>query len=124
MKGIPFLLLALVAPAIRSAETDSPFLGTWKYNVARSKVSGDASRLNPSITSTVRVERLAHGFRWTNEAQIDGKPSPFSYEFTLDGKDNPVSGSELYDTMAMSQVDARTWTSVSKKNGRVFSTTT
>jgi hypothetical protein len=46
----------------------------------------------------------------------------FSYEFQLNGKDYPVTGSPLYDTMSVREVDSSTWETVSKKNGTVYST--
>ena len=90
-----------------AADIVSPFVGTWKYSEARSHIySGNLPR---SSGTTLQIQRDRNGFRWTNEGLANGKAMKLTYCFQLDGKEYPVTGSPLYDTMAIREIDPSRW---------------
>ena len=98
---LPTLLLATTALGL-AADPQSPFLGTWKYNANKSHVSSGSL---PNPNSVVKIEQDRGALLWTNGGASDGKSSKFTYRFKFDGQDYPVTGSSLYDTMAVREID-------------------
>jgi len=97
---IPFLLTAI--GVIMAAE--SPFVGKWKLNPAKSQFAG----------TTTTYEQLPSGeMQMTAEGQ--------SYKFKVDGKDYPaIFGA----TAAWKQVDPNNWEVTNKFDGKALSTDT
>jgi len=100
----------------------SPFVGTWKLNVAKSKFEGSAAP--KSQTRTVTAEGTGLKYAFEGEA-ADG--SKFAYGFTsnLDGKDAAVSGTGMpggADTVALKKVNADKTEGVLKKDGKEIGT--
>src|SRR5436190_20028045 len=87
-----------------SAAADAPYAGKWKMNVAKSNF-GD---------TTVTYEQMAGG---EMKATMDGQ----SYTFKTDGKDNMTPWGM---TVAVKAIDAKTWETTEKANGKVMSTGT
>jgi hypothetical protein len=119
-------LLAVFAMALAVPEwaadayAHSPFLGKWKNNVAKSHVS---SGTMPSTGASITVERDGEGFRWTNVGKVKGRPAKFTYRFQLNGQEYSVIGAPgVYDKMSVREIDPYTWETVSKKDGKVVST--
>jgi hypothetical protein len=83
---------------------DLPYAGKWKLNPAQSDIAGP----------TVTYVKLAAG-DW--QASADG----MSYKFKLDGKEYPDG---LGDTATWKGVDASTWQTTWKMNGKVLATDT
>jgi hypothetical protein len=111
--------MALAAPGW-AVDTHSPFLGKWKYNVGKSHVS---SGTVPPRGALVTIERDGAALRWTNVGEVNGKLSKFTYRFQLNGQDYSVIGAPgVYDKMSVREIDPYTWETVSKKDGKVVST--
>jgi len=87
-----------------SAAADAPYAGKWKMNVAKSDF-GD---------TTVTYEQLSGG---EMKATLDGQ----SYTFKTDGRDTMTPWGV---TFAWKAVDASTWETTEKANGKVTSTAT
>ena len=93
-------------------------VGTWKYNAAKSKFSP-----GPAYKSrTVKVEAHGEGIKVTVDGVSgDGSKHGYSYTANFDGKDNPVTGSPMIDTVAYKKIDDNTYEGTSKKAGKVVS---
>jgi hypothetical protein len=93
-----------------------PVVGTWKLNTAKSKYTpGPAPK-----SATVTYEETADGIKRSGESvDADGKTSSFTYTAKYDGKDYPVSGSDLYDTIAPKRINDHTTAATLKKAGKL-----
>src|ERR1043166_3232821 len=98
------LFLIGICACVAGAAADAPYAGNWKMNVAKSNF-GD---------TTITYEQLAGG---EMKATMDGQ----SYTFKTDGKDN---GTPWGMTIAVKAVDAKTWETTEKANGKVMATGT
>jgi hypothetical protein len=118
---VPVLALSLVASGVLLAQ-ESPFFGTWKLNVAKSKFTG----FQPPKSETRTVAAQGDGEKVTIEGiAADGSPISYSYTSNFDGKDSPISGTQPSgeDTVAITHVDANTNTAIGKKAGKTLLTT-
>jgi ABC-type transport system substrate-binding protein len=96
-----------------------PMVGTWKLDVAKSKYSPGPA---PS-SATVTYEETADGIKRSGESiNADGTKASFTYTAKYDGKDYPVSGSNLFDTISVKKINDHTVASTLKKSGKVVST--
>ena len=93
-----------------------PMAGTWKLNPAKSKYSP-----GPTPTSaTVTYEETADGIKRSGETVLpDGSKTSFEYTAKDDGKDYPVTGSDVYDAIALKRVNDHTVESTLKKSARL-----
>lgn len=97
---------------------DSPFVGTWKLNVEKSKLATSGIG-----QSSVVVEAVPGGLKSTVTAtNAAGEPVNFSYEATLDGKAATVTGTQLFDSVTLTPVDAQHIKAVGTKDGKVVYT--
>lgn len=113
------LLGLLLIVGVGQAQQPSPFIGTWKMNLAKSTFAPGPGPATPNLT---RIETAPGGITMT----VTGRSASGQEERTvrpapLDGKDHPITGrqSSIYDTVAVSQIDSRTWKEVYKKAGEV-----
>ena len=111
------LLVCLAGAAICFA-ADSPQMGTWKLNEAKSKFGPGATK-----NMTVVYEVVGDKVKVTVDG-IDGDGKPVHQEWTgnFDGKDYPVVGDPSSDARAYKKVDASTLDLTSKKGGKVSAT--
>jgi len=102
-----------------SAQAGDPRMGTWKLNVAKSKYSpGPAPR-----SVTLKVEPSGQGEKVTAEfVNADGTRTTSVYTANFDGKDRPLTGSAVADTVSLKRIDARTTDRTDKKGGKVVQT--
>ena len=115
---IPALAMSLFVSGLL-AQQDSPFVGTWKLNVAKSKYTGEKPPQNATRTIEPQGKVTVEGIR------ADGSPFGYSFTSNLDGKDAPISGTGPFggaDTDAVTRVDANTHTSTVKKAGKTLVT--
>ena len=116
-----FALAAFAAPTVSvSAQSKEPVgLGTWKLNVEKSKYSpGPAPK-----SLTARFEAAGKGVKLTTEGVgADGKPTATEYTANYDGKDYPLKGSPVADTMTLRRINNRTTLRTDKKDGKVVGT--
>jgi hypothetical protein len=102
-----------------SAQASDPRIGTWKLNVAKSKYSpGPAPQ-----SLTVNVEPSGQGEKVTTEfVNADGTRTTTEYTAKFDGKDYPLTGSQIADTVSLKRSNARTTVRTDKKGGTVAQT--
>jgi hypothetical protein len=95
-----------------------PTIGTWKLNLAKSKyIPGP-----PPRSATITYEESGDGIKRTGESvDAEGKATSFAYTAKYDGKEYPVSGSDLYDTIALKRINDYTVDATLKKSGKVAS---
>ena len=119
MKSLLLATLLAVTGLAVAAGAD-PVVGTWKLNVAKSKMSADQA-----VKSQTRVySQSADGITLSiTSVGADGKDSMSKTTYKLDGKDYPVSGVAAYDALAGKQVDANTAEFTLKKGGKAVGTT-
>jgi hypothetical protein len=114
-------LVILVLAALATTSTllgANASIGTWKYNAAKSKFSPGP----PYKSRTVKVEPHGEGIKVTVDGVSgDGSKHGYSYTAGFDGKDNPVTGSPMIDTVAYKKIDDNTYEGTSKKAGKVVS---
>jgi len=86
------------------AAAENPFAGTWKFNPAKSKLTGD----------TMKFEKTESGaIRWSG--------SGLSYTFKMDGKEYKGPFGEA---VVWKQIDESTWQSTTTEKGNLVSTGT
>jgi hypothetical protein len=97
-----FLLMLAAAASLAAAEP--PYAGKWKMNPAKSDFG----------ETTVTIADLGSGqMEYTGDGQ--------SYKFKMDGKDYP---SFFGQTAAWKELDANSWETTEKLNGKVLTTDT
>src|SRR5262249_47632532 len=102
-----------------SAQTPDPRVGTWKLNVAKSKYNPGP----PAQSLTVKVEPSGQGEKVSTEGVAgDGTRTATQYTANFDGKDNPLTGSPVSDTVSLKRIDRRTTERTDKKAGAVVQT--
>jgi hypothetical protein len=103
-----FLVAAAVVFASGFAQSDKagdlPYAGKWKLNVAKSDFG------ETTVT-----------FAQTGSGEVQFTAAGQSYTFQMDGKDYPALFGR---TAAWKQIDANTWETVNKQDGKQFSTET
>jgi hypothetical protein len=107
-------LLALAITTVAALGADNS-IGTWKLNLEKSKYT-PAPMPVKSLT-TVR-EASDGGVKVTTTGeQANGTAINSGYTAKYDGKDVQVTGNAPYDTIAVKQVNANTFTDERKKTG-------
>jgi hypothetical protein len=106
--------------AVTSFAADSPFLGAWKINVAKSKFSAGAPSLKSATVNTVMEGR---NFKSTVQA-VDGNGAAINYTAIVpaDGKPGTVTGSATVDGMTAKTVNDHTMTVTATKGGKTVYT--
>jgi hypothetical protein len=120
--GVFAIVVAMVlgtAIASVSAQANDPRIGTWKLNVAKSKYDpGPAPK-----SLTLKVEAAGQGEKATTEfVNADGSRTSTVYTANFDGKDYPITGSQLADMVSLKRIDAQTTDRTDKKGGKVVQT--
>jgi hypothetical protein len=113
-------VLTIAAIPIALGQTTDNSLGTWKLNMEKSKFTPSAPV--KSLTSTREASDGGVKVTTTGE-RADGTPINGSYTAKYDGKEYPVTGAP-YDSIAIKQVNANTFTSSQKNSGTKYDTTT
>ena len=108
------LVLSFVGVAVCLAADDA-FMGTWKLNEAKSKIS-----LGTLRTTTVVYEAAGDNVKVTTDGTDgDGKPTHSEWTGKFDGKDYPVTGDPTTDTRSYKKVDDRTLAFINMKGDKV-----
>ncbi len=102
-----------------AAQTEVQNVGTWKLNVAKSKLGpGPAPK---SITS--KIEAVGDHTKMSGvRIGADGIRSEAQFTARMDGKDYPLKGSANADTVSLKRIDARTVERTDKRAGKVVET--
>src|SRR4051794_36604454 len=99
------LSLFLLALTSASAQSDVQGVGTWKVNIAKSRLGpGPAPRSFVSTIEAVGSDTKMTGVR----IDADGVRTEAHFTAKFDGKDYPIKGSPNADTVSFRRVDART----------------
>ena len=99
---------------------DSPFSGTWKLNLAKSKMTPPAPKSDVAV-----VDADENGLKLNEDVVTDkGESLKISYEAKFDGKDYPVTGDPSSDSVSYQRVNANTLKGQTKKGGKVASDAT
>lgn len=110
--------LVLLASASLMAQ-ESPLIGTWKLNVAKSQFGG-----TPAPKSEMRtVEAQGSSQKYTFDGvAADGSPIHYTFTTDLDGKAVPISGTGVPgggETVAITRLSPNTDRAVVTKGGKV-----
>src|SRR5579863_3188457 len=95
-------------------------LGNWKLNLEKSVYSPGP----PTVKSLTAARQASDdGVKTISTGELaNGDSINSSYTAKYDGKDYPVTGAP-WDTVAITQLDANTFTSASKKSGGTYNST-
>jgi hypothetical protein len=119
MRPLKVLVVVLVM-SLGLFAAESPFSGTWKLNLAKSKLPPPAPK-----SETIVVDADDNGLKLTDDITDDkGQSMKVSYEAKFDGKDYPVTGDPAADSVSFQRVNANTLKSTVKKDGKVSYTDT
>jgi len=110
------LVLCVIGGAISLA--DSPQMGTWKLNEAKSSLPKSMGKNN-----TVVYESAGRSVKITVDG-VDAKGRPTHNEWTgkFDGKDYPVKGDPNIDTRSYKRITEHILDMANKKAGKVTMT--
>ena len=108
-------LVVCAVAALAFAASSDAFMGTWKLNASKSKLS-DAAPKNETVT----YEAAGDSMKVTIDgAQADGTKTKTEWTGKCDGKDYPSTGNPNEDMRSCKQIDDHTLHVVSKKGGKV-----
>ena len=112
------LALCFVAGAVWAAS--NPFMGTWKLNEAKSKITAGTAK-----NVTVVYEAAGDQIKVTVDG-LDGEGKPAHNEWTgkFDGKDYPVTGDPASDMRSVKAINGHSLQLTVKKDGKVTATGT
>ena len=116
MKGrVILLILAVLFVGVTVCLADSPQMGTWKLNEAKSKFSPGASKNN-----TVVYEAAGDSVKVTVDG-VDGAGNAIHSEWTgkFDSKSYPVTGDPTSDERSYRKINNHTLALTGKKGGKV-----
>ncbi len=112
------LSLALCFAGAAVSFAQSPHMGTWKLNEAKSTVAAGSQK-----NTTVTYEAQEDGVKVSTEgAAGDGTPMHTEWTGKFDGKDYPLTGDPTADTRSYKTVDDHTLAMENKKEGKVVAT--
>lgn len=112
------LTLALCFFGVAVCFAADGFMGTWKLNEAKSKISPGAPK-----NSTVVYEAAGDNVKVTIDGtDNEGKPLHSEWTGKFDGNDYPVTGDPNVDMRSVKKVNDQTLTATQKKDGKVTTT--
>jgi hypothetical protein len=109
---VALICTTLAAPAFAADVLQDNTTGVWKRNMMATKYPGD-----PMIGLIMTRTAIPGGIRIDGKGmRKDGGTIDYTVDVIYDGKDHPVHGvGSLYDTLAITPVDANHQLSVTKK---------
>ena len=94
---------------------DDAFMGTWKLNEAKSKLSPGTLKNN-----TVVYEATGDSVKVTSDGtDSEGAPTHIEWTGKFDGQDYPVTGDPNADRRSYKKIDDHTLAVTGKKGGKV-----
>ena len=103
------------------AQAADPVNGTWELNLAKSQFDPGPGPQSQTRTYESDGQTVKHISKGVN---AEGKPTQVEYTASYDGKDYPITGNPVADTISLKRIDNVTVEATLKKDGRVVSTTT
>jgi hypothetical protein len=118
-RAIMIALLAIAPVGTVRAQSD-PRIGTWTLNIAQSKYTP-----GPPPAKEIRTYAAAGLTLSVSVESVDqqGNHVSLHYAASENGKDYPLTGLASADAIAMKRIDAQTFESYTKKNGKIIGTT-
>ena len=114
-RTVTILALTLFFTGIRVCLADSPQMGTWKLNEAKSKLAPGSTK-----NHTVIYEAAGDKVKVTVEgADSTGKTVRSEWTGKFDGRPYPVTGDPTSDMRSYRQINARTLTLTAKQGSKV-----
>jgi hypothetical protein len=95
----------------------SPQMGTWKLDEAKSKIPAGTVK-NSTVIYTADGDNVKVT---TDGIGGDGKPMHTEWTGKFDGKDYPITGDHTVDSRSYKTLDERTLEITNKKSGKVTS---
>ncbi len=115
MKAKSILLTTILCLIAASTFAQSPNMGTWKLNEAKSKFSPGAPK-----SRTVTYQAVGDKIKVTVDGvTADGKPTHNLWIGNFDGKDYPLTGDPTANTRSYKKVDEHTTNLINKLDGKV-----
>jgi hypothetical protein len=115
--AVGMLAICLTAD-IGRAQPPDPIVGTWHLNAQKSKFSPGP----PLKSAVLKFEQTAEGMKTIAELTLpDGQPRKTEFTAPTDGKDVPLTGSPIADTVSL-KADGTKRTRVDKKGGKTVMT--
>jgi hypothetical protein len=112
------LTVALCFAGTALSFAQSPQMGTWKLDEAKSKIPAGVVKNSTVIYATngdsVKVT--------TDGTDSDGKPLHTEWTGKFDGKEYPLTGDPTADSRSYKLIDEHTLDLTSKKSGKVINT--
>jgi hypothetical protein len=116
MKAKMFLLtLALCFAGTALSFAQSPQMGTWKLDEAKSKVPAGLPK-NSTVIYTANGDNIKVTTDGTDGA---GKPTHTEWTGKFDGKEYPLTGDSSADSRSYKMINDRTLELTNKKDGKV-----
>ena len=111
------IVLAIVVcfVGLSASFAQSPQMGTWKLNEAKSKIPAGMMK-NTTVTYSMEGDSVKVT---TDGTAGDGSPVHTEWTGKFDGKDYPLTGDPSADARAYTKVDDHTLTLENKKGGTV-----
>ena len=114
MRQLKVLTVVLIM-SLSLFAAESPFSGTWKLNLAKSKMTPPIPKSDIAV-----VDADENGLKLNEDVITDkGESLKISYEAKFDGKDYPVTGDPSSDSVSYQRVNANTLKGTLKKGGKV-----
>jgi hypothetical protein len=114
MRQLKVLTVVLIM-SLSLFAAESPFSGTWKLNLAKSKLTPPVPKSDIAV-----VDADENGLKLNQDVITDkGESLKISYEAKFDGKDYPVTGDPSSDSVSYQRVNANTLKGTLKKGGKV-----
>ena len=108
------MLAVVLAMSLSLFAAESPFSGTWKLNLAKSKMTPPVPKSDIAV-----VDADENGLKLNEDVITDkGESLKISYEAKFDGKDYPVTGDPFSDSVSYQRVNANTLKGKTKKDGK------
>ena len=112
------LTLALCFVGVAVCYAADAFMGTWKLNETKSKISAGTQK-----NTNVVYEAVGDDVKVTSDGiSGDGKPTHIEWTGKFDGKDYPVTGDPSSDMRSYKRIDDHTLEFTVKKAGKVTTT--
>jgi hypothetical protein len=108
------LIISLVFVSVAMGFQNSPQMGTWKLNEAKSKFGGKAR--NHTVVYEAAGDQTKVTVDGTDES---GNAVHSEWTGKFDGKDYPVSGDAASDTRSYRRINKNTLSLTGKKGGKV-----
>lgn len=109
------MALALALFATAAARAESPHMGTWKLNEAKSKLAPGTGKSSTVVYAT-KGDEITVTVDGTDK---DGKPTHGVWTGKFDGKPYPATGNLSWDSASYKMIDERTNEITTMKGGKV-----